>query len=405
MGLPPSDRRAFTRAVSLIIESTAFGGMELHTADLIDALLARGYRVELIANGHNVFEEAMRTRGWAGSVTLIHTRLAGITTDYSDFGGWRALLQNLRGTTLIFPKGENSHGRLGFLLACRLKFRHIVFIEHKEAETAPAPSTRQWLGFIPRINFWWLRVRLYRAACALCAERIIAVSERCRDRLISDWKLSPEKVVVVRNGVAWNRFVRDEETGAAARANLGVPADAFVFGMLVRLSPLKGVDIALQALRLLREANPGRPFRLVIAGDGPDERKLLQLREQLGLLEEAQFIGFARNPRELLWACDVILFSSRLEGLPLGLLEGMAAGCVPIVTRVSGMPEAVHNSEIGWIVAPENPQELFQAMQSALLTDGPRFAHMRANAVRRIQQEFDLEVAHRRLLEICDQFT
>jgi glycosyltransferase involved in cell wall biosynthesis len=360
MGLPAPARHAFTRTVSFIIESTAFGGMELHTADLIDALLARGYRVELIANGQNVFEEAMRTRGWTGAVTLINTRLAGITTDSSDFGGWRALLRNLRGTTLIFPKGENSHGRLGFLLACRLKFRHIVFIEHKEAETAPAPSTQRWLGFIPRINFWWLRVRLYRTACALCADRIIAVSERCRDRLISDWKLRPGKIVVVRNGVAWNRFARDEQTGAAARARLG---------------------------------------------DGPDERKLLQLREQLGLLEEAQFIGFARNPRELLWACDVILFSSRLEGLPLGLLEGMAAGCVPIVTRVSGMPEAVHDSEIGWIVAPENPQELFEAMQSALMTDGPRFAHMRANAVRRIQQEFDLEVAQRRLLEICDQFT
>jgi glycosyltransferase involved in cell wall biosynthesis len=79
----------------------------------------------------------------------------------------------------------------------------------------------------------------------------------------------------------------------------------------------------------------------------------------------------------------------------------MAAGCIPIVTRIAGMPEAVNSPDIGWVISPESPEELCSAMQEVVALDAIKLSQMRQNAVRRVQVAFDADESYRKILEVC----
>jgi len=114
-------------------------------------------------------------------------------------------------------------------------------------------------------------------------------------------------------------------------------------------------------------------------------------------MERVTFAGFLSDPKPALWATDCILFSSRLEGLPLGLLEGMAAGCLPVVTRISGMPEVITDPNLGWVVEPEDPEALAAALRQVAALDDAAVAGYRERGVAHIRSHFDLERALERL--------
>ncbi len=340
------------RSVAFITQNVSFGGMEVHTIGLMRALIDRGYTIELIQNRHRLYDDAIAANGWADRVRVLPADADGILYgERSDRAGWRRLLSGLASDVLIFPKGNYNYGQLGFLQECRRAVRQIVFVEHLEPRERPRGG-RWRLGIIPPLGLWWHKRRWSSRLGSRYADTVIAVSAKVKDRLVTDIGFPPGKVAVVRNGVPWQRFARDAAAGQSARVRHGIPSDAFVFGMLSRLSAEKGIDTALRAVRLLVDRGPQRPFSLVVAGEGYEAARLAELAAQLEIRPYVRFIGFVREPEAVLSAFDVILFSSRVEGLPLGLLQGMAAGCIPIVTRISGMPEVVSSPEIGWVVAP-----------------------------------------------------
>jgi glycosyltransferase involved in cell wall biosynthesis len=406
-GLDPS--ATSDSSVCFVTETDGFGGTEVHTLEMMGALLDRGYRIDLVECGHREYDEAVRRRGWGDRITIIHTELrVGRVGRLGAEGpslrkwlrGWADLLADVGHDTLVFPKGVYSLGSIGFLLLCRRSFRKVFVLEHSEPEPLGPRVHRLHLGFIRGVGLWWYWWRWLQRTRSSCADRVIAVSECVRDRLVREYAHSPTQVVVVRNGVRWAEFARDDSLGAAFRTRHGIP-DGFVFGMVTRLTSVKGVDVALRALANLVEGALPRRVHLVIAGDGPDREDLERLVATLGLSSYVTFTGFVKRPKEAMCACDAILFPSRREGLPLALLEAMAAGCIPIVTRISGMPEVVGSRTIGWVVQPEDPEALSEAMRSVLALDEFTVSRLRLNAMGRIQDEFDLGKCHRRMLEIC----
>jgi glycosyltransferase involved in cell wall biosynthesis len=393
------DRR---RRICIITQNASFGGMEVHTLGLMEALIGRGYGIDLVSNRYYGYDEFVQQCGWFDQVSVLHTALSGILYgERSDRRGWRRVLRGVRSEVLIFPKGNNNFGQIGFLRECRRAFRKIIFIEHLEPHERPKKALRRWWGRVPGIGLWWYRRKAFSKIGSLYADHIVAVSEKIRERLAKDFGYAPSKLSVVQNGVHWQHFLRSVDSGRACRARYGMSSNAFVFGMLTRLSQEKGIDIALRAIRLLVDQYRERSFLLVIAGEGYQADKLRELADTLDLDDRVRFIGFVPRPEEVLSAYDVILFSSNVEGLPLGLLQGMAAGCVPIVTRVGGMPEAVNSPDVGWVVSPGNPEELCRAMKAALSLGGEELSLMRENACARIRREFDIAESHRRILEVC----
>jgi glycosyltransferase involved in cell wall biosynthesis len=385
------ERGPAATSVCFLTQTDGFGGTEIHTLGLLGLLHSRGHRIELVQCGHLQYEHAIRP-GTFGERLRIRLTPLSVKADASSLGRWATELAALESNVLIFPMGAHDLATVDFLRLCRRRFSRVYLIEHLEA---PRIGRRRHLE-------WLLRKRLAaERARAACADRIIAVSESVRERLIADYAHPPEKVVVARNGVRWREFQRDPAKGEAFRARHGIAPDAFVFGMMTRLAPVKGIDIALEALRRLSGFRPARPVQLVVAGGGPEGATLERLADQLGVRKYVTFTGFVDTPLDALCAFDAIVFSSRREGLPLGLLEAMAAGCLPVVARIGGMPEVVYRPQVGWVVPPESPQELCAAMLSVLELDQRSLAAMRKVAEGRIREAFDIDTCHRRILEVC----
>lgn len=388
-----------TRSVCVITENRGFGGVEVHTIALIDTLLKTGYSIELVCCRHQLLDEAAKSPRWRDGVRILYTDLTtGCDTDLQFRSSeWREFFRGITSKKLLFPKINNSQGNIAFLSACRAHFSKVFFIEHLE-EIMPPLATRRILGFIPAgLGLWWYRRRLFKVIQPRYADHTIAVSNAVKRGLISIGAKA-ERISTVHNGVAWRMLARDPATSAAFRTQYGIGSDTFVFGMLARLNHEKGIDIALRAVKSLATRTT-RDFCLVIAGQGSQRDKLLSLASELGVEANVKFIGFA-VASEILSGYDSILFASRLEGLPLGLLEGMAAGCIPVVTRISGMPEAVSDPQLGWVVTPESPEDLAQAMHSALQLDPATLATMRRHVAETVQARFDVDKAHRLLMQV-----
>jgi glycosyltransferase involved in cell wall biosynthesis len=394
------------RSVCFITETDAFGGTEVHTLELMGTLLGRGHRIELVECGHRTFDDAIRRRGWGDRIEIVHTALRVGRAEHGCADGpslraWHELLAGRRRDVLIFPKGGYRLGSLRFLRLCRRSFRNVFVLEHLEPEPLGPKVHRIYFGFIRGVGLWWLWWRWVQRARARCADRVIAVSDCVRDRLVAEYAHPPAQVTVVRNGVRWAALARDDGLGAAFRERHGIPDGAFVFGMVTRLTSVKGVDLALRALAAVIEGSPARRVHLVIAGDGPDGEELERIAAALGVRGHVTFTGFVKEPREALCGYDAILFPSRREGLPLALLEAMAAGCIPIVTRISGMPEVVASPAVGRVVPPEDEEALSEAMRSVLALSEGEAARLRRDVTSRVRDEFDLSRCHARILEIC----
>jgi glycosyltransferase involved in cell wall biosynthesis len=388
-------------SVCIIAQANALGGAEVHTLALIRVLIGRGYRIDFVSCRNRHYEDRIIANGWRDKVRIINTDLGLNDFRADSVNRWEEVLSGVEKAVLILPKAHNDQGNVEFIVLCRILFKRVFFIEHLEAEPVPSINLRNGWRSIPGAGLRWCHTRILHAVRARCADRIIAVSDQVAERLVRDCYYRAERVVSVRNGVPWREFARDEERGAAFRCRHRVPADAFVFGMIARLTYLKGIDVALNALRLLIDRGVARAVRLVVAGTGPEEGEYRALAERLGLNAHVVFVGFVDDPAEALSAYDVILFASRKEGLPLALLEGMAASCIPVVTRISGMPEAVNSDTIGRVVSPEDPEELCTALQDILALSPAEIAQMRGNAVARIRESFDIEASHRRIVDLC----
>jgi len=191
-----------------------------------------------------------------------------------------------------------------------------------------------------------------------------------------------QPVALVPNGIDCERFLRHGRPAPEPRAPLAL---AFIG----RLAREKGVFEILEAMRLAREA--GVAARLLVAGAGPDEESLRQCVQELDLRREVTFVGVLddKGKARLLGQSDALLLPSYSEGLPYALLEAMAAGAVPVVTRVGAMPDVVTEGQHGLFVPHADPQALAAAIGS-LAADRASLARMRDACRRRIASAFSI---------------
>ena len=151
---------------------------------------------------------------------------------------------------------------------------------------------------------------------------------------------------------------------ANSRAELGLPAGALTFGTVGRLVALKGHRYLIDALAAALPSLPG-PVRLVLLGDGPLAPELRARAAAAGLAEQVVFAGFRDDVARLLPALDVVVFSSVSEGLPMALLEAMAAARCIVASDLPGIVEAVRHGNEALIVRPAAVAELRAALLRA----------------------------------------
>jgi glycosyltransferase involved in cell wall biosynthesis len=157
-------------------------------------------------------------------------------------------------------------------------------------------------------------------------------------------------VHLVRSGIAVDDFARAPSLRAAARAELGLPPDAPVVGLIACLKPQKApLDFVALAARV---AGARPDARFFVAGDGELRPQMEQALAAAGLRERCLLLGWRRDVPALLGALDVLALTSRWEGLPRVCPQAMAAGRPIVASAVDGVPEAVVDGRNGFLFAP-----------------------------------------------------
>lgn len=185
--------------------------------------------------------------------------------------------------------------------------------------------------------------------------RMIAVSQAVKDHLVAQGA-RPDRISVVRNGIEGIQATEGER--AEAKKALGFE-DELVIGMSGRITRLKGVYEAIQALALVQNKLP--KWKFLILGDGEDRPRCEELVKELGLGERVQFCGFVSPVRPTLCALDLLLFPTFKEAMPLALLEAGLCGVPAVAFATGGVPEVI-TAESGLLVPTGDKEALAQGI-------------------------------------------
>jgi glycosyltransferase involved in cell wall biosynthesis len=180
-------------------------------------------------------------------------------------------------------------------------------------------------------------------------DRVAAVGEAVRQALIANEGLPPGRVEVVYNGVNLAPFAAAAPDRVAVRREMGVGPDDLVVLQVARLDYLKDHATAVRTLAHLVRQRPDA--RLVLVGEGPELDKIREQARQAGLTDHLRLLGLRNDVARLLSAADVFLLTSISEGIPLTLIEAMAAGLPVVATQVGGVGEVVEGGVTG-LLAP-----------------------------------------------------
>lgn len=156
-----------------------------------------------------------------------------------------------------------------------------------------------------------------------------------------------------------------------------------------RLAAVKGLPILLESLVALKTTHAN--VLLTVVGDGPDRAQLEQMTAQLGLTENVKFVGYQSQAkvRQYMQETDVFVLPSFAEGVPVSLMEALAAGVPVVTTQIAGVSELVENGVSGYLVPPGNTALLAERI-AALLADPQLRTQFGAAGRAKIEQEFNI---------------
>jgi glycosyltransferase involved in cell wall biosynthesis len=192
----------------------------------------------------------------------------------------------------------------------------------------------------------------------------VAVSPELLDLAKSLHACAPAKLRVIENGIDVDRFDMSPQARRSAREALGIPQDAFVIGAVGRLSPEKEFPWLVRTAASM--LGPG--VRLLIVGGGAQEAAV-RAEVTKHQVEPFVLLPGARNdvPRYIA-ALDLFVLSSSMEGLPLAVLEAMAAGLPVVATAVGGLPNLIDDGKTGFLV-PSGDETMMRDRLRALQAD------------------------------------
>jgi glycosyltransferase involved in cell wall biosynthesis len=181
---------------------------------------------------------------------------------------------------------------------------------------------------------------------------LVAVNPAITEELVAEG-FAASKIVEIPNGIEVDAFE------GKADYKLGSEGTLIFAG---RLHPQKGVDVLLRALHKVCQAWPEMNWRLQVLGKGELHSQLDALAHNLGIAEITYFCGQVNNVEEYLACSDIFVLPSRAEGISNALLEAMACGLPCIATRIDGNRHVLTNAYNGLLVAPDDADELAQAI-------------------------------------------
>jgi glycosyltransferase involved in cell wall biosynthesis len=298
----------------------------------------------------------------------------------------------------VFPETEWGSPKIFIELVRTFKGSNVQLVHtHKYKDTILAAPAAKLCG-IPHIvrtvhglrepfeGLQAYKMNLYeafeRTVHRYCVETLIGVSSQIERKYKAGGEIS--RVTCIRNGIDLDgKSIQTDRW--CTRKYLDVDPGTCLIGTVGRLTPVKGIPYLLEAVRILlrQEGN----VKVLIVGDGSIRQDLMSQARGLGISENVVFLGHREDTDALLQAMDIFVLPSLSEGIPMALLEAMAASRAIVASRVGGVPEIVEDGVEGFLVEPMDVDSL--AERCRRLIESPDVARrMGEQARKRVERDF-----------------
>ena len=236
-----------------------------------------------------------------------------------------------------------------------------------------------------------------KIAAPFC-DKIICISDAEKQSALDKKICKEDKLQVIFNGVDIEAYENGAH-GAVKRQDLNIPEDAFVVGMVGRISQQKAPDVFIKMAKQVKDEVPNAHF--IIVGNGNQEDEIRKYAKDNGFSDSLHITGWVDNPMSYVELFDVACLLSRWEGFGLVLPEYMMAGKPIVASKVDAIPNIIKDGENGLLVEVDNAKETSKAilkiynnksMRNHLIRCGLEDSHNRFDA-RRVSEE------HQRLFE------
>jgi glycosyltransferase involved in cell wall biosynthesis len=231
-------------------------------------------------------------------------------------------------------------------------------------------------------------------------DRIVAVSNEVKKDMLR-YKIPEEKIRVIDNGIALDRFEKVVDA-KNIKNQLGFEEKIRIIGTIGRLGIEKGHIYLLEAARQILDVV--KDLKFLIIGNGPLRKQLEEKSEKLGIKKHVIFMGQRKDIPELLMAMDIFVLPSIKEGLPVTLLEAMAAKRPVIATRVGAIPKVIENKDTGILVEPKDVTGLRDAIMN-LLNDPGRMNLFAREGFNRVCMDFSSDEMGKNYLKLYNELT
>ncbi len=191
---------------------------------------------------------------------------------------------------------------------------------------------------------------------ALFTDTIICVSNYEKTSALQNHICKPKKLQVILNGVDIEQIEKRIANSKLTRVSLKIPENAYVVGMVGRISEQKAPDIFVKAARKVKDVVPNAFFMIV--GDGPDQEEIEKMISDLDLKDSFLITGWTKQAIEYLALFDVAVLCSRWEGLPLVIPEYFSAKKPVVCTRIDAVDDLIKNNENGFVVDIDDADNL-----------------------------------------------
>lgn len=366
------------RSVMCLISGGDVGGAKTHVVSLLQGLIRRGCRVVLTCFMDGDFADDARA---AGIPVMIPPRcgVPGILR-------WLETYIRRNGVDVLHCHGSRAN-MYGSLLLSRVNVPVITTIHSDpDLDYLGRPGAKLVFGTINRHA-------LRKIPWQIC------VSDALREKMAARG-LPWEHLFRINNGIDFENspalVTRDKWFEAR---DLRIPESAVLFGTAARLSPVKDLSTLIRAFSLVARQHPDA--RLLIAGDGPESKKLRAEAEQSCPAGSVYFAGWLEDTASFFNAIDVNVLTSLSEGLPYAIPEGGRMRCATISTRVGSIPAIISDGETGFLIEPGDAATLAERMTR--LIEDPALRRELGDALyRKIEREYSLKNMVEKQLEIYD---
>jgi len=195
--------------------------------------------------------------------------------------------------------------------------------------------------------------------------KLVVVADFMQSDYIKKGKFPRAKLTTIYNGIHMGdpTGLRDPDR---LRQELNLKKDDLVVGNVANLRPPKGQKYLIEAAAIICQRLPQAKFLLIGQGGGHLKEEAERQIANLQLQENVKLLGFREDVPELLRLFDIFVLPSTSEGLPMSIVEAMAAAKPVVATRVGGLPEIVTDGDNGYLVEPANVAALAEKLQILL---------------------------------------